>query len=109
MATFHIKQQSGTIQQADVIHNHAGLPGDLTDQLTALLVRLREPSVVDGERAEQAAAQLVAAIEEASRPQARPGRVRAALATAADLLAPVASAAGLVGSLQAIVTALPLG
>ncbi|MGY0024085.1 hypothetical protein [Streptomyces sp. cg35] len=109
MATFNIRQQSGTIQQADVIHNHGGPPGELADQLALLIAELRAPAVQGDARAEQAAAELVGALEEASSPQADPGRVRTALARAAGLLAGVASAAGIVTSLEAIVAALPLG
>lgn len=109
MATFHIRQQSGTIQQADVIHNHGGPPGELTEQLRLLIAELREPAVRGDARSQRAAAELVGALEEASSPQADPGRVRTALARAAQLLAGVASAAGIVTSLETIAAALPHG
>ncbi|MEV6946878.1 hypothetical protein AB0N07_33915 [Streptomyces sp. NPDC051172] len=107
MATFHINHQSGTIQQADVIHNHGGVPGELTQTLPRLIEELQGQSTGD-DRAARAAAELVGALEEASSPAAQPGRIRAALAKAAELLAGVAAAAGVVGSLEAIVAALPL-
>ncbi|MFJ8826375.1 hypothetical protein ACIREE_31970 [Streptomyces sp. NPDC102467] len=109
MATFHIRQQSGTIQQADVIHNHGGLPGELAGQLALLIEELNTPAVRGDGRSQRAAAELVGALEEASSPQADPGRVRSALDRAAGLLAGVASAAGIVTSLEAIVAALPHG
>ncbi|MBA2949283.1 hypothetical protein [Streptomyces himalayensis] len=109
MATFHIKQQSGFIQNADVIHNHGGLPGDLTQTLTQLIEELRGHTTDNDDRAAQAAAELVGALEEASSPTASPGRIRAGLTKAAELLAGVAATAGIVGSLEAIVAALPLG
>lgn len=109
MATFNINQQSGVIQQADVIHNHGGVPGELTETLTRLIVELRGQSTDRDDCAAQAAAELVGALEEAASPDARPGRIRAALTRAAELLAGVAAASGVVGSLEAIAATLPLG
>ncbi|MER6009844.1 hypothetical protein [Streptomyces bluensis] len=109
MATFHINHQNGTIQQADVIHNHGGVLGELTQTLSQLIQELRRQSTKDDDRAARAAAELIGALEEASSPTASPGRIRAALTKAAELLAGVAAAAGVVGSLEAIVAALPLG
>ncbi|MFE9765406.1 hypothetical protein ACFYPC_12890 [Streptomyces sp. NPDC005808] len=109
MATFNINQQSGNIQQADVIHNHAGPPGELTQTLTRLVAELRAQSTQGDDRAALAATELVGALEEASSPDARPGRIHAALTKAAELLAGVATAAGIVGSLEAIAASLPLG
>ncbi|MGW3242178.1 hypothetical protein [Streptomyces sp. NPDC001070] len=108
MATFHINHQSGTIQQADVIHNHGGTPGESMQMLPRLIEELRGQSTYDDDRAARAATELVGALEEASSPTARPGRIHASLTRAAELLAGVAAAAGVVSSLEAIAAALPL-
>jgi hypothetical protein len=111
MATFHIGNQSGNIQNAEVIHNQGGVPPGLARTLEDLLQELRGRVGEGGPAAEPAAgaaAELVGALEEASSPGARPGRIRAGLERAAGLLAGVATAAGMVTSLEAIAAGLPL-
>lgn len=115
MATFHIGQQNGQIQNAETINNNPGTSQDVSHHLqllTQILAELRhqaDQGHVDPIRADRAAGELVNAVEEVSLPEPRPSRVRASLAKAAAVLADVAVASAMVGSLQNIISSLPLG
>ena len=115
MATFHIGHQSGQIQNAETIHNTGIVQPEMTQLLTLLTQILQDvrrhadEGRVDAAHATRAVGEIVAAVEEASLPDARPGRVRASLTRAAEVLADVAAASAVVGSLQAIVSSLLVG
>jgi hypothetical protein len=116
VATFRIGQQNARkIQNAELINNNPASQSEMTQVIalmTQILEDLRREAAegrVDATHATRAVGEIVAAVEEASQADARPGRVRACLAKAAEILANVAAASAMVGSLQTIVSSLPVG